>query len=373
MSEREAGDDKPVKPFTGALLDFMSMAREAAQMRILQFFIKEIIESSDICEQGSVMCYRPPASSSANDDGTLWLAEKGVNVNSMSRFPEDIPEFNLDETFGGLTFRKKAPEYAPNAVRHPQFKLVKDQDIGAIYCVPILVAGRDKPFGVVSFHNSSHSAEFNPDRRTAMELAVRSLEAMLALSRTPLVPDERVFIVHGRDERFREQLEDILKEVGIDYIVLQSLARTGHDLLAFIENKAAECVAGFVLLTPDDEGRLYEFGVPMRQRARQNVIFEGGYLTALFRRQNRICFLQKGDLEMPTDLSGLLMEKFDDRIDPGRIKLALAEWGLQPRQKRVGRRKTSGGVSLAARSSSQPSSEGRRFRNKGGAHLATVS
>jgi hypothetical protein len=85
---------------------------------------------------------------------------------------------------------------------------------------------------------------------------------------------------------------------------------------------------GFVLLTPDDEGRLFKFGEPMRQRARQNVIFEGGYLTALFRRKNRICFLQKGDVEVPSDLNGLLMERFPERIDAGRILLTLGEWGL---------------------------------------------
>jgi len=110
--------------------------------------------------------------------------------------------------------------------------------------------------------------------------------------------------------------------------VIQTFARTGQDLLGFIEKRIRGWVAGFVLLTPDDEGRLYRVGEPLRQRARQNVIFEGGYLTALFRRTNKICFLQEGDLEIPSDLNGLLTEQFEQHINRERIVKTLREWGL---------------------------------------------
>jgi predicted nucleotide-binding protein len=161
-----------------------------------------------------------------------------------------------------------------------------------------------------------------------MDVAVKVLEALLALSTIRLVARERVFIVHGRSDVFRQELQDILKNEGIDSVVVQSFARTGQDLLSFLEDRIKDCVAGFVVLTPDDEGRLYHFGEPLRQRARQNVIFEGGYLTALFRNTNRVCFLQQGELEIPSDLNGLLMERFTDHIDPERIRLTLKEWGF---------------------------------------------
>ena len=163
-----------------------------------------------------------------------------------------------------------------------------------------------------------------------MDIAVKTLEAMLSL--TPLskwlVPKEKVFIVHGRNKAALADLEKILHDEGIEYVVIQSLARTGQDLLTFIEERIRDCVAGFVLLTPDDEGRFYQFGEPMRQRPRQNVVFEGGYLMALFRGTNRVCFLQQGDVEIPSDLNGLLMERFQECVDPQRIKLTLQEWGL---------------------------------------------
>ena len=49
---------------------------------------------------------------------------------------------------------------------------------------------------------------------------------------------------------------------------------------------------------------------------------------ALFRGTNRVCFLQQGEVEIPSDLNGLLMERFEERIDRERIRLTLREWGL---------------------------------------------
>lgn len=106
------------------------------------------------------------------------------------------------------------------------------------------------------------------------------------------------------------------------------MARTGSDLLGFLEDKIRDCLVGFILLNPDDEGRLYKYGEPLRHRARQNVIFEAGYLTALFRDINRICFLQKGEMEIPSDLSGLLKETFSGSIHADRIHLTLEHWQL---------------------------------------------
>jgi predicted nucleotide-binding protein len=153
---------------------------------------------------------------------------------------------------------------------------------------------------------------------------------MMSLSPLKLVEERKIFIVHGRDEEFRKQLVDILEEQHLTPVVIQSMARTGADLLGFLEEQIRNCLAGFILLTPDDEGRLYKYGERFSLRARQNVIFEGGYLTALFRETDRICFLQKGEMEIPSDLNGLLMEKVTGAITSDRITLTLQSWGLLP-------------------------------------------
>lgn len=257
----------------------------------------------------------------------LRTYDKANNSHSMAKWPKEEVKFEIDSGLAWLAFRKRTPLFTKSAKQHPEFKELEDSNIGSMYCLPVFRKDDLFPFSIVSFHNPEGKEIITDDVQTKMEVAVSILESQLALSPTPLVASEKVFIVHGHDDSFRNELESILKN-KVEYVVIQALARTGQGLLTFLEEKIRDCVAGFVLLTPDDEGRLYKFGEPLRQRARQNVIFEGGYLTALFRRKNRICFLQKGDIEVPSDLNGLLMERFPERIDAERILLTLEEWGL---------------------------------------------
>jgi len=319
---------KPQKPFERALYDFMCMAKGRSQSLIIRYFLEQIITHSDICEQGSVLLYSPPSDQTKESVGALKLYDDRVatNVNSIAEFPGS--DFEVNEGLAALVFRKRSPEFTLDAKAHPDFVPIENQDIGAIYCIPILLDDSE-PFGIVSFHNPVASVKaIDEDKRKSMDIAVKVLEAMLSLAPVRLVPEATVFIVHGRNEGFLTELQDVLKSENIEYVVVQSLARTGQDLLTFIEERIRGCVAGFVLLTPDDEGRLYQFGEPLRQRARQNVIFEGGYLMALFRRTNRVCFLKQGDLEIPSDLNGLLMEHVSGQIDRQRIQLTLKDWGL---------------------------------------------
>ena len=74
----------------------------------------------------------------------------------------------------------------------------------------------------------------------------------------------------------------------------------------------------FVLYTPDDIGGLRgSDGLP---RARQNVVFEHGYLIAQLGRE-RVCALVAGDVEFPSDISGILYERFNN-IDSEAIRIA---------------------------------------------------
>jgi hypothetical protein len=62
------------------------------------------------------------------------------------------------------------------------------------------------------------------------------------------------------------------------------------------------------------------------------VIFEAGFLTALFRKTRRVCFVKEGDLEIPSDLNGMLMETYTDNLDEERIKSVLVLWGMLPEE-----------------------------------------
>jgi predicted nucleotide-binding protein len=329
--------ERHFKSFIDALFDFQCMARNRRQMLVIRFFLEQIIKRSELCEDGSILLYVPPPEDS-NGEGQLWVCSAHDDFTSLESFGYQKKMLGYDQGIAALAFRKRSPEFASEARKHPQFYTRPGQpetDIGQIYCVPIqLPDQRAEPFGVVAFHNKIGSEKIiDAASQRQMDVAVKSLEAMLSLSPRKLADRNRVFIVHGRNEPMRQQLEDILKEEGIVPVVIQRNVRTGEDLLGTLERQIRGCLAGFILLTPDDEGRLYEFGEPLRQRARQNVIFEGGYLTALFRDTQRICFVQQGDLEIPSDLNGLLMEKYGERIDAGRIKETLKKWGFSSKSK----------------------------------------
>ncbi len=325
------------KQFHEALDDFLGMARDRPQAQVLRFFLEQVICHSDICQAGAILVNVPDVTKEGRGHLRLWDLTTDVEaINSLAKNANKKVDLPCDEGISTVAFRKRAPEFIPIARDHPQYWWPADSDVvdayaeGPCYAVPIkLIDRRDRrePFGVVTFQNGPGKPITEVDRKN-MDMAVKSLEVMMSLSPKKLVEEKKVFIVHGRNREHREELEQILREEDLDPVVIQSMARTGSDLLSFLEDKIRNCLAGFILLTPDDEGRLYQYGQELRQRARQNVIFEAGYLTALFRDTNRICFLKKGDLEIPSDLSGLLMETFAEALDPRRIHLTLKQWGI---------------------------------------------
>jgi len=320
------------KPFLEALHDFLCMARYRPQALVLKYFLDQVVEHSDLCKGGSVLVYVPPGKNGGGDRLKVW--DRETDIDSLESWGTMKVQLPADRGISTVAFHKRASEFAPIACEHPQYwsnDKNKSHERGPMYCVPILLHDRKRrePFGVVAFTNPA-GKEMDAAARKMMDLAVKALEAMMSLSPKKLVEARKVFIVHGRDEEFREQLVKILEFYNLKPVVIQSMARTGADLLGFLEEQIRNCLAGFILLTPDDEGRLYRYGEKLSLRARQNVIFEGGYLTALFRETDRICFLQKGEMEIPSDLSGLLMEKVTGAITSDRICLTLESWGLVP-------------------------------------------
>jgi predicted nucleotide-binding protein len=74
-----------------------------------------------------------------------------------------------------------------------------------------------------------------------------------------------------------------------------------------------------VLYTPCDIGGLS--GDSQRPRARQNVVFEHGYLIGKLGRNN-VSALVKGDVEIPNDISGVVYVPLDQH---GAWRVALAK------------------------------------------------
>jgi predicted nucleotide-binding protein len=139
------------------------------------------------------------------------------------------------------------------------------------------------------------------------------------ITNTP--PKKKTFIVHGRDNESKQELSRYIESLGIDVIILHEQASSGMTIIEKIEHYSNEVDFAFVLYTACDHGRgihetkdhgrgIHETKDHFKNRARQNVVFEHGYLMAKLGRKN-VCALVKGEIEKPNDINGVVYVSLD--------------------------------------------------------------
>lgn len=112
-----------------------------------------------------------------------------------------------------------------------------------------------------------------------------------------------VFVIHGRDEGAREMIVGFLKKLELKPVILSEQSSRGRTIIEKFE-KHSKVGFAIALLTPDDTGSLKGAGNKPNPRARQNVIFELGFFIGRLGRE-RVCALTKGEVEIPSDYSGV--------------------------------------------------------------------
>jgi len=141
------------------------------------------------------------------------------------------------------------------------------------------------------------------------------------LQERPMNPSNKVFVVHGHDELAKQSVARFIEKLGLQAIILHEQTNQGKTI---IEKFEAQSDVGFavILLTPDDVGAskaAHAAGQALNERARQNVVFEHGFLIGRFGRE-KVCALHKG-VETPSDLQGVIYIPLDDA---GTWRLSLA-------------------------------------------------
>lgn len=123
-----------------------------------------------------------------------------------------------------------------------------------------------------------------------------------------IVDKTKVFIVHGHDNEAKQETARFIEKLGLQAIILHEQASKGKTIIEKIEENSN---VGFavVLYTPCDEGKA-KTQSKLHDRARQNVVFEHGYLIGKIGRQN-VCALVRGDIEKPNDISGVVYINMD--------------------------------------------------------------
>jgi predicted nucleotide-binding protein len=120
----------------------------------------------------------------------------------------------------------------------------------------------------------------------------------------------KVFIVHGHDGAALHELARFLEKIGLKPIILKEQPDQGRTIIEKFEELAKGVVFAVVLMTPDDLGGLASSS-EQATRARQNVIFELGFFSGVLGR-GHVCLLRKGNIEIPSDLFGIIYTDMDD-------------------------------------------------------------
>jgi predicted nucleotide-binding protein len=143
----------------------------------------------------------------------------------------------------------------------------------------------------------------------------------------------KVFVVHGRNEKIRLSMFEFLRSLGLHPIewgpAMQMTGKSSPYIGDVITNALNKVQAVLVIFTGDDEGHLRsefqkpddpEFEKKITPQARLNVIFEAGMAWSLC--PNRTILVQIGECRPMSDISGVVISKFDGSAK-NRNKLAL--------------------------------------------------
>lgn len=126
------------------------------------------------------------------------------------------------------------------------------------------------------------------------------------------VDKSKVFIVHGHDDLARSEVARFIEKLNLTAIILHEQASSGKTIIEKIE-EFSNVGFGIVLYTPCDVGTTKEnkdSKDKLQFRARQNVVFEHGYLIGKIGRNN-VCALVKDQIEIPNDISGVVYIPMD--------------------------------------------------------------
>jgi predicted nucleotide-binding protein len=115
----------------------------------------------------------------------------------------------------------------------------------------------------------------------------------------------RVFIVHGHDSVLKNELARLLEKLDFIPIILHEQPDRGQTIIQKLGRESSDVGFAFVVLTPDDVGALAAEPTELRPRARQNVVFEHGLFAGRFS-NSRVCAIRRGDVEIPSDLHGVV-------------------------------------------------------------------
>lgn len=140
--------------------------------------------------------------------------------------------------------------------------------------------------------------------------------------------NKKIFIVHGRNEAIRDKVEAFVRRIGLEPVILCQEASRGQSIL---EKIISHSDVGFalVLYTGCDEGRLRGSKEVYKPRARQNVVFEHGYMIAHLSKDRVVALIEDDSVEIPGDYAGVVYISLSDSDWETQVKRELHAAGIE--------------------------------------------
>ncbi len=132
----------------------------------------------------------------------------------------------------------------------------------------------------------------------------------------------KIFISHGHAEDVLRRVEDYVRALGLEPVVVKRGASEGEGLDDLVERRMEECDAQIILATADD-------AVDGLRQPRPNVIHETGLGQRIF--EKRIVYLKEDCANFPSNVAPKVWESFQrDNLETAFEKIAkeLRAFGL---------------------------------------------
>ncbi|WP_221975883.1 TIR domain-containing protein [Rhizobium laguerreae] len=256
---------------------------------------------------------------------TIITAANLLKALGHSGFESFLLELGLADpeagTGGNLVSR--ATSLARFAIDHPQSRTAEGHPVGAAIVAKAgeiyrrgmlfnLEEGEREAFQAASAGDGAMGDVASPDWDPARPAPTVFQADPFRFARNWVVvegPSEarnrKIFIVHGHDEVMRETVARFVTALGFEPVVLAEQSNGGRTIIEKFEQNADVGYA-LILLSPDDAPS----GHGAAGRARQNVVLEWGYFIGRLGR-GHVCALKKGEVDLPSDILGIVWETFD--------------------------------------------------------------
>lgn len=142
--------------------------------------------------------------------------------------------------------------------------------------------------------------------------AAPELEAVAPPEEAAIPAEAQIFIGHGKNRKPLEQLEKILRQFDIPYMVATEEPHRGRPISTKVKEIMKDCNSSILIFTKDEEYRDIEGNILWRPS--ENVIHELGAASILY--DNRIVIFKEEGLDLPTNFRDLGYITFQtDKLD----------------------------------------------------------